>query len=209
MKRFLLVAVCILIVCEIYGQEKITVKANASIPAGYENVAWGTKLSDARNRVRGKLVFTDEKTLILSREEGIDNLDYYYGFFYIDPAKDITAGKKTAEKEAVKTEGQEKADEGKLFYVDIKFPYLVMEDVQKTIEKKYGTFTDKKITDNQGAIIWNGDSTIIVMWIDRYENKPYCRRITYVDKKVTKELSDYQYRIFNKVEIAVLNQLGM
>jgi hypothetical protein len=210
MKRLFLAMILLLIVSTIYGEEKSSTRTVA-LPGGYENVTWGIKLSEARNKIKGKLVFTDEKTLIISREEGMENLEYYYGFFYIDPAIEAgAAGTKPADgTTGTTTGGQEKADEGKLFYVEMKFPYLSMEEVQKKIESKYGTYTDKNLIKDQGAIAWNGDTTIIIMWVDRYENKPFCRRITYIDKRITKELSDYQYRVFNTVELGVLRKMGL
>ena len=116
------------------------------------------------------------------------------------------AGPKEGEK---KTENAEKVDEGKLFYVALKFPYLSMDEVKKNIENKYGPSTNENLHNMQGAVAWNGENTIVIMWVDRYERKPFCRRITYVDKKITKELSDYQFRVFNRVELAILKQLGM
>jgi hypothetical protein len=183
-------------------------KLITNIASGYENVTWGVKLSDARDKIKGKLVFTDEKSVIISKD---GELEYYYGFFYVDPALESAE----AGKEAVKTKTEEKkkeaekVDEGTLFYVALKFPYLSMDDVKKRIEDKYGPSTNENLHKMQGAIAWNGENTIVIMWVDRYENKPYCRRITYVDKRITKELSDYQFRVFNRVEISILRKLGL
>jgi hypothetical protein len=198
-------------------------KLITNITNGYENVTWGVKLSDARDKIKGKLVFTDEKSIIISKD---GELEYYYGFFYVDPAiESVETGKEADKKEAVKKEAEkkeadaketakktseaEKVDEGKLFYVALKFPYLSMDEVKKRIEDKYGPSTNENLHKMQGAIAWNGENTIIIMWVDRYENKPYCRRITYVDKRITKELSDYQLKVFNRVEIAILRKLGL
>jgi hypothetical protein len=206
MKRIFFVMIIISAVCALYGEEK-SAPRTASIPSGYNNIGWGTRLSEARNKIRGKLVFTDDRTLILSREENMENLEYYYGFFYIDPAVESGGeGEKPAETTAA---GQEKATEGKLFYVEVKFPYLAMEDVQKKISDAFGTYTDKNLIDNQGALAWKGESTIIIMWVDRYENKPYCRKITYIDSKITKELSDYRIRVFKNTELAILKKMSM
>jgi hypothetical protein len=233
MKRMFIIVVLFLITAS-YGQEKKEIKepakeaakekkAASNVPNGYEAVAWGVKLSDARDKIKGKLVYTDDKSIIISKD---GDLEYYYGFFYVDPAlESVEASKKGEKKEAEKkepekketppkegekkSEGAEKIDEGKLFYVALKFPYLSMDEVKKKIEEKYGPSTNENLEKMQGALAWNGENTIVIMWVDRYENKPFCRRITYVDKKITKELSDYQFKIFNRVEIAILNQLGL
>ncbi|MBP7738430.1 MAG: hypothetical protein KA369_20820 [Spirochaetes bacterium] len=212
-----------------YGQEKKETKepaknaasdkkASSNIPGGYEAVAWGVKLSDARDKIKGKLVYTDDKSIIISKD---GDLEYYYGFFYVDPAlESVEAAKKGEKKEGEKketppkegekkSEGAEKVDEGKLFYVALKFPYLSMDEVKKKIEEKYGPSTNENLEKMQGALAWNGENTIVIMWVDRYENRPFCRRITYVDKKITKELSDYQFKVFNRVELTILNQLGL
>jgi hypothetical protein len=210
MKRLFLAMVVLLVVSALYGEEKSGARTVA-LPGGYENITWGARLSEARNKIKGKLVFTDEKTLIISRDEGTENLEYRYGFFYIDPAVESGAAEaKPADSTGGGTTGgQAKVDEGKLFYVEMKFPYLFMDEVQKKIESKYGTYTDKNLVRNQGAIAWNGENTIIIMWVDQYENKPYCRRITYVDKRITKELSDYQFRVFNTVELSIIKKMGL
>ncbi len=219
MKRFFLI-IFLFIMTLSYGQQakgaketdKDTEKKQkviSSVPNGYEKLSWGVKLSDARDKIKGKLVFTDDKSIIISRD---GDLEYYYGFFYIDPALESgdAAKKESVPKEAdKKKESADKVDEGKLFYVALKFPYLSMDEVKKKIEAKYGPSTNENLHNMQGAVAWNGENTIVIMWIDRYENKPFCRRITYVNKKITKELGDYQFKVFNKVELAILKQLGL
>src|SRR4030043_113088 len=79
-------------------------KLITNIANGYENVTWGVKLSDARDKIKGKLVFTDEKSIIISKD---GELEYYYGFFYVDPALESAE----TGKEAVKTETEEKKKE--------------------------------------------------------------------------------------------------
>jgi hypothetical protein len=222
--------VCILMILFIFtvanGQEKKDTatdkkeekkeKIISSIPNGYENITWGMKLSETKDKIKGKLVFTDDKKIIISKD---GDLEYGYGFFYIDPAieaafkakKETDAGKKeTGTGDADKNAPQpSKVDEGSLFYVSLKFPYLAMDDVRKKIEAKYGASTNENLNNMQGAIAWNGTTTIVIMWVDRYENRPFCRRITYVDKRITRELSDYQYSVFNRAELALLRQLGL
>ncbi|MBN2161015.1 MAG: hypothetical protein JW807_16610 [Spirochaetes bacterium] len=206
MKRLFFIVIVFCCIAAI-GQEKKeagSTKTIAAIPGGYEGVSWGTSLSDARDKIRGKISYTDEKSIIMAKD---GDLDLHYGFFYIDPALEgVERG--TAEKE---TEGSDttKADEGTLFYVALKFPYLTMDEVKKKIEDKYGPNTAENLHNMQGALAWNGENTVIIMWVDRYENKPYCRRITYLDKRITKELSDYQFRVFNRVELAILKKLGL
>lgn len=225
MKRMLIIVVLFAMTAS-YGQEKKEIKepakdatrekkVSSNIPNGYEAASWGVTLSDARDKIKGKLVYTDDKSIIISKD---GDLEYYYGFFYVDPALETVetsrkgekeGEKKEAEKKEPPKEGAEKVDEGKLFYVALKFPYLSMEEVKKKIEEKYGPSTNENLEKMQGALAWNGVNTIVIMWVDRYENKPFCRRITYVDKKITRELSDYQFKVFNRVELAILKQLGL
>jgi hypothetical protein len=214
MKRLFVVLILFLFTIA-YGQvtedkkETKDSKLITNITSGYENVTWGVKVSEARDKIKGKLVFTDEKSIIISKD---GELEYHYGFFYVDPALEGSeAGKETVKTETAgeKKKEAEKVDEGTLFYVALKFPYLSMDEVKKRIEDKYGPSTNENLHKMQGAIAWNGENTIIIMWVDRYENKPYCRRITYVDKRITKELSDYQFKVFNKVEISILRKLGL
>lgn len=179
-------------------------KITANLPEGYSSIKWGTLLSKAREGISGKLVFTDEKTIIISKD---GELEYHYGFFYVDPAV-VGTDEKNKDKEAAPTGVEQKDDEGKLFYVALKFPYLAMQDVRKKIEEKYGPSTNENLHNNQGAVGWNGDKTIVIMWVDRYENKPYCRRIIYVSKDIAKELDDYVYKMFNKVEIDLIKKLN-
>jgi hypothetical protein len=46
------------------------------------------------------------------------------------------------------------------------------------------------------------------MWVDRYKKKPYCRRVVYISKKISKELNDYTYRLFNKTEMDLVKKLN-
>jgi hypothetical protein len=182
------------------NKEQKESKVAKNIPNGYENIQWGSMLAASRERIKGKLYFTDDKTLIISRE---GDMEYHYGFFYVDPAVE-----KPQAGEGDKKEKVEKADEGKLYYVALKFPYLAMNEVRKKIEDKYGPYTNENMSNHQGAIAWNGEKTIIIMWVDRYENKPYCRRITYVSKEIIKELNDYFLRVFNRVELELIRKLA-
>ncbi len=178
----------------------------STLPEGYANLTWGTYLSDAKDKISGRLTYTDDKTVIISKE---NELQYYYGFFYKDP--------ETAEKSAEKTETSDTAkadetnpprDEGRLFYVSLNFPYLDKDAVYEKIKKKYGVHSGETLKDNQGAIAWDSEKTVVLMWVDRYEKKPYCRRIIYISKDIAKELNDYTNTIFNKTEIELMKKLN-
>ena len=178
------------------GQEQ---KKSSSIPQGYGSSTWGSPLSTVRDTIKGKLVFTDEKSVIVSKE---GELTYTYGFFYVDPAqKDDDAAASSAESSA------ETKDEGKLFYVVLSFPYLSFPEVKNKYKETYGEPTIENITENQGASAWDDDKTIIVIWVDRYEKEPFCRRITYVSKDIVKEVNDYKTTMFNKTEIEIIKAL--
>lgn len=177
------------------------------IPDGYGNLTWGMYLSDARDKITGILSYTDEKKIIISKDK---ELEYYYGFFYKEPSTDTVPVKKEdtpAGTDQQPATTQEK-DEGRLFYVSMNFPYLDKDKVYEKIQKKYGTHTGENIKDNQGAIAWDSENTVVIMWVDRYEKKPYCRRIIYISKKISKELNEYTSTIFNKTEIELLKKMN-
>jgi len=178
-----------------------------NLPDGYGNISWGTMLSDARDKINGKLAYTDERKIILSKD---GELQYIYGFFYIDPAAipDGVEKKEESSAPAGTASPEEKKDEGKLFYVALKFPYIAMDDVKKKLTEKYGESSSENMKDNQGAMAWDSDNTIIIMWVDRYEKKPFCRRITYISKEIAKELNEYQFKVFNKTELEILKKLN-
>ena len=182
---------------------KKTETAKSSIPAGYGSVTWGTLLSKARKDITGKLAFTDERTQIISRD---GHLEYHYGFFYVDPAVVSAETADTAKDKKDKNEGI--ADEGTLFFVSLKFPYLSMKEVRKKLEDRFGPSTNENIVKNQGAIAWDSEKTLVVMWIDRYRNNPYCRRITYLSKDTVKQLNEYTGRMFSKVELDLIKKLN-
>lgn len=192
-----------------------------AIPDGYEGLAWGTQLGAAKSGIKGKIVYTDEKKVIITRDGA---LEYNYGFFYTDPAflssaapEGETPAATTTQPGATQPAATEPAatrpvqptgaDEGKLFYVALHFPYLSFEDVMKKYKEKYGEPTAENLTNNQGACAWDSKNTIIIMWIDRYEKRPYCRRVTYVSKEIAKELPAYHEKIFNSVEMDVIRKL--
>lgn len=183
----------------------------SAIPTGYGEAVWGTFLTDVREKISGRLVFTDDKTIIKSRD---GDLEYDYGFFYKDP---LLTGEKidvsdqaddVSENTDDTVAAEETKDEGTLFYVSLKFPYLNQDLVYNKIKEKYGIHSSEDIKDNQGAIAWDSDKTVIVMWIDQYEGKPYCRRIVYVSKEIATQLNEYHYAVFNKREIELIRQLN-
>jgi len=173
------------------------------IPDGYGTVTWAMYLSDARDKISGILTYSDEKTVIISKD---NELEYYYGFFYKEPTTDPTRTDAAPNNNAAGNT-QEK-DEGKLFYVAMNFPYLARDQVYDKIQKKYGKHTSENVKDNKGAIAWNSENTIIIMWVDQYERKPFCRRIIYVSKKIASELNEYTYSILNKTEIDLIKRMN-
>jgi len=174
------------------------------IPAGYGEAQWGAYLTDTRDKIAGRIIFTDEKSVIKSRD---GDLEYHYGFFYRDP---LITGEKIETETAPETEADtpEIKDEGRLFYVSLQFPYLNKDLVYNKIKEKYGDHSSEDIRNNQGAMAWNSEKTIILMWIDQYEDKPYCRRIVYVNKEIASQLNEYHHSIFHKREIDLIRQLN-
>jgi hypothetical protein len=173
------------------------------IPDGYGDLTWEMYLSDARDKISGILTYSDEKTVIVSKD---NELEYYYGFFYKEPTVDPMQTDPATNNN--QTENTQEKDEGKLFYVSMNFPYLSKDQVYDKIQKKYGKHTRENIKNNRGAIAWNSDNTIIIMWVDQYERKPFCRRIIYISKKVSSELNQYTFSILNKTEIDLIKNMN-
>ncbi len=217
MRRIYLTFLMLFIISAVYAQNvpaektdpKEPVKNDESvvkIPDGYGSLTWGMYLSDARDKISGILTFTDEKKVIVSKEK---ELEYYYGFFYKEPSADAVPEKKeTTPAGEGTTEPVQEKDEGRLFYVSMNFPYLDKNAVYDKMLKKYGKHTGENIKDNQGAIAWDAENTVVIMWIDRYENKPYCRRIIYISKQISKELNAYTSTIFNKTELDLIKSMN-
>jgi len=156
-----------------------------SIADGYGNVKWGSTYNDVKPNVLGRIAFTDEKRIIVSKD---GELEYRYGFFYPEI-------------------NQETNQQPKLFYVVIQFPYISLDDMKKKMEEKYGPPTGESIKNNQGAYIWESESTSIIVWVDSYEKKPFCRKITYLSKVMAKDINAYHNLVFSKKEQEILKQL--
>lgn len=182
-------------------------------PAGFGSLQWGATLSAAKDGVSGKITFIDEKRVIITRE---GDIEYRYGFFFQDPAISGAApanknGKKAAEKADKKEDKAPAAadqPEAKLYYVLMRFPYLLMDEVKKKITEKYGEPNGETIKNNQGALIWDFDRTSIIMWVDDYEKKPFCRKITYIGKDIAKDVNDYQKKVFTSRELEIIRTLN-
>ena len=200
MKKIMLFTIILVIITTITNSQE---KATSSIPDGYDNVKWGEYLSDVKPKIKGKLTYTDEKKVLISKDLD-ESLEFYYGFFYVDNKE---KSEESATDGAVTPDTTTK-DEGKLTYVVLKFPYLSFENVKKKLNDKYGKETRDNLKNNRGAVIWESEKTIVMMWVDDYEKKPYCRRLTYVSKDFIKELDDYKIKMFNKVELNLLKNLN-
>jgi len=182
LKRLLVIMICFTFSVA-FSQDKTAESGkDAKIREGYDNLNWGTLLSKARSSVRGKIDYTDEKTVIISKDDGII---YRYGFF-----------------------DDEKAEDGKLFYVSVKFPYLSMQDVLGKLKVSFGEPASQNLIKNQGAIAWNSEKTIVVMSVYEYEKMPYCSRIIYVSKDIAKEINTYQKAVFFKKEMELIKKLN-
>ncbi len=194
MKKLILPAV-LLCTAALFAEETKT-----PVPEGYGNLTWGTYISDAKDKTEGRLYYSDDKKIIITRNE---ELEYQYGFFYMDPAKMPVRENTEAEKDS----GNIK-DEGKLFYVSLKFPYLTMESVKTKLTDKYGEPSFEDINKNRGALAWTSDKTMIIMWVDEYEKKPFCRKINYISRDTVKELNQYVYTMFNRQELDIIKRLN-
>ncbi|MCL1911630.1 MAG: hypothetical protein FWG13_05445 [Leptospirales bacterium] len=188
-----IMALYILLVASLFAQSNSQQKT--PVPQGYGSLTWGTMLSEAKDKIEGKLVYTDDQKIIISKD---GELEYYYGFFYMDPAK----------YDAPANDNAQTADEGKLFYVALKFPYLSIETVRQKMIDKYGEPDLEELVRGRGPVAWDSEKTIMIMWVDLYEGKPYCRRVTYVSKETTKDLNAYVYAMFNKIEIDVIKKFN-
>ncbi len=199
MKQITIILSVLLVASVIFSQEN-----RKALPEGYGEMTWGTSMKDAKDTIKGKIVYTDDKRVIISRDGSIT---YYYGFLYLDPSKLPSTEKETPAGDP-SAEDEESKGESRLFYVALSFPYLDYKDVKSKLEEKFGPANMESIKDMQGSIAWTSEKTIIILWVNQYEDNPYSRRITYISQEISKELNEYQDKVFNRDEIEVLNNLS-
>jgi len=176
MKKIAFITLCLLLPAFALTQDKKT-----KLPNGYAKMIWGTLLSKTKDNISGKLLFTDDKTIIITKD---GELKYHYGFFK-----------------------EEQEPEGKLLYVTFSFPYLELDSVLKKYKEKYGEPTSEILKDKKGAIVWSDNQTLLVLWVDNYKNKSFTKSIIYLSKDLAKKVNNYNYQIFNKKEIELLKKL--
>lgn len=189
MKKSIVLISILLLTLSAAAQED---KGDTPLPAGYGEIQWEAPLSKARESIKGKLSYTDEKTIIISAD---GELTYRYGFF-INPSTE----------EGDNADEEEK--EGTLFYVSLEFPYLDLTSIQEKYEKKYGEPAKDTVKKNRGALVWETEETSLIMWIDEYESKAYCRRITYVSRKAIDTINTTNTRRLNETEEEILQTLA-
>jgi hypothetical protein len=213
MKKQCLVLLILLAALPLAAQNNNANNRNAgTLGNGYGEITWGSTLADVKGKVRGEITFTDNKTIIVSRE---GEITYRYGFFFQDPAKAPAAPQPAAapgrQPAAQPAGGQAAAPpapaDPKFFYSVVEFPYVSMDDITKKITETYGDPTARSIKDNQGALIWDSEKTTLVMWVDRYEGKPFCRKLNYYSKDIVTDLNEYYRQMFNRKELEVLQQM--
>ena len=220
----------------------VAVSAETKTPVeGFGGLKWGVTMEEVRKGIKGKVVFDDEKRIIVTRD---GEITYRYGFFYklkekkeaakpvkepekpaettpAEPAKTDTAQPaadkpaetqpaktdKTADETAMTVDEEEPEGESKFFYVISEFPYIPLDDIRKKMTTQYGDATGDTVSREQGALLWDTGNGVAIVWVDSYEKKPYCRKITYISKAIAKELNSYQKTVFNKREIEVIKKL--
>ncbi len=189
------VCTCIAMIMLIYTQSIIGQAQNKNnaqpaqsknIADGYGNVRWGSFYNDVKPNVMGRISYTDEKRIIVTKD---GELEYRYGFFYAEYNQ------------------TNETQQPKLFYVIIQFPYIALDDIKKKMVEKYGPPTGELVKNNQGAYVWDSESTAIIAWIDSYEKKPFCRKITYLSKIMAKDINAYHTLVFSKKEQEILKQI--
>jgi len=220
----------------------VVVSAETKTPVeGFGGLKWGITMEEVRKGIKGKVVYDDEKRIIVTRD---GEITYRYGFFYklkekketakpvkepekpaettsAEPAKtdatqpaetqpakaDKTAEKQPADETAAAVDEEEPEGESKFFYVISEFPYIPLDDIRKKMSTQYGDATGDTVSREQGALLWDTGNGVAIVWVDSYEKKPYCRKITYISKAIAKELNSYQKTVFNKREIEVIKKL--
>ena len=171
---------------------------------GFGGASWGQSISEVRKIVKGKIFFDDEKKLILSRD---GEITYRYGFF----AK-MDADKAPQEQPAANAAQPAAApavtgDESKFFYAISEFPYIALDRIREKLAAQYGEPTGDTVKKSQGALVWDSGTGAVIAWVDAYEKKPYCRKISYISKEIAKELNKYQSDVFSKKERDVIKNL--
>lgn len=164
-------------------------EAAKNVADGFDRVKWGAGLAAVKSEVLGKLSYTDEKKVVISRD---GDIEYLYGFFYKEVVSAAAGG----------------SPEARLFYVSVGFPYLAKDDVAKKLSDRYGPATGETIKANKGALVWDSEKTTVILWVDEYEKRPFSRKITYVGKEIAKEVNEYQKEVFSAAEIEVLKRLN-
>jgi hypothetical protein len=210
----------------------VSLSAETKAPIeGFGGLKWGISIAEARKGLKGKVVYDDEKRMIVTRD---GEITYRYGFFFKkkedvkegagkqpQPKKEEAAAKpddtaaaqpdkpkEETPKETLPVTAEDDTEgETKLFYVVSEFPYIALEDIRKKMTEQYGDSTGDTMSKAQGAMLWDTVNGVAIVWVDAYEKKPYCRRITYVSKTIVKELNSYQTVVFNKRELEVIKTL--
>jgi hypothetical protein len=188
-------------------------------------VEWGSAFNTVRENIKGELKYYNENKIIVSQE---GEITYSYGFFFADPEMIGEESTDTATQPAQQgqpaqgnqgadqnpaanpnqqAQAQPQANDPQFSYVIMQFPYLSMDEIKAKYVEKYGEPSSQLIENNSGVIIWESEETLIAMWIDEYEDQPYCRKINYLSKEFTEKLADYNFKIFNQKEIDTLNRL--
>jgi hypothetical protein len=191
------------------AEESKTVTENVSkeenkgaIFDGFTGIAWGTTFNKVKDAVKGKIVYANEKKVIVTK---VGEMTYRYGFFFQDI--EVVGDMQAATPEAPETEtAAEEQPEARLFYAVIEFPYLAMKNLKDKYVAKYGEPSAENIKKHRGVIIWESEKTLIIVWIDNYEDRSYSRKINYISKDISKELNSYYYKLFNKKELEILNK---
>lgn len=227
MKRITLICLLLAVPVAAQNQQDTPNQADEEQSEGSRapgSVAWGARFETVKDNVKGALEYYKKDRIIVSRE---GEITYTYGFFYADPE---VIGEPEAAEEAQTEEQQENQDnqdnqgnqtddetenqadqagpyEPQYSYVVMQFPYLAMDDIRAKYVEKYGEPASELVEDNKGVIVWEFNNTMITMWIDEYERKPYCKKINYLSKSFTEKLKQYKNQVFNKKEIETLNRI--
>lgn len=196
MKKAFVFIFSALLAAGVYAQTKTPI-------TGFGGVSWGASMADVKKGIKGKIIFDDEKKLIVSRD---GEITYRYGFFYKEPA--VEQGKTAdAAKAKPATDKNPVPSTSRFFYSISEFPYLSLDKIREKLTAQYGEPTGDNIKKNQGALVWDSGSGAAIVWVDAYEKKSFCRKISYISKDIAKELNTYQDEVFSQKERDVIKNL--
>ncbi len=165
---------------------------------------WGEKFSEIKKRLKNIKYEDTNKRIVYVKNFIVFTL----GFFPFTEVEKTDLQKSQVSSSNQQNETKEEAkqkEEGLLYYINLSFPLTEAYEIIKKYNQQYGVPKQKE----ENFILWETNDTVIYLWLEKYNNSLFSRRVDFISKELSNKIKEYikSNEFYKKRAKEILNTL--